>query len=263
MKTLLFAIFLVMAGCEQPQESAFSSRSNANPGQDMPSKWSSSVFPLRINISDSFDSSEGQAIRDMANEWTNSVNGVVDFMDSNYTTQEKNSALSDYEDGVIGVYKLYSWPSELPQSALAVTQVIGVRKSDYIQIIHADILVNYQNYAFTTNHSWGYDLQTIILHEMGHLLGLYHDGNSTNDSVMYESITRYTDNRSPKERDIQNIENKYGVHRSGSNYRSLAGSTISSQDTQEYSDKVNEEKVVIQYQVMADGSEKRNIKVLE
>ena len=93
-----------MTGCEQPQESAFSSRSNANPGQDMPSKWSSSVFPLRINISDSFDSSEGQAIRDMANEWTNSVNGVVDFMDSNYTTQEKSSALSDYEDGIIGVY---------------------------------------------------------------------------------------------------------------------------------------------------------------
>ncbi|MBC76982.1 MAG: hypothetical protein CME64_13295 [Halobacteriovoraceae bacterium] len=263
MKTVIFALILAAAGCQQPQETAFSSRSNANPGQDLPSKWSSSVFPLRINISDSFDSSEGQAIRDMANEWSNSVNGVVDFMDPNYTVSEKNSSLSEYEDGVIGVYKLYSWPDELPQTALAVTQVIGVRKSGYIQILHADILVNYQNYSFTTDHTWGYDLQTIILHEMGHLLGLYHDGNSTNDSVMYESITRYTDNRSPKERDIQNIENKYGIQRSGSNYRSLAGRTISPQDSQEYSDKVNEEKVVIQYQVMADGSEKRKIKVLE
>jgi len=263
LKTLLFATLLVLASCEKPQESAFSSRENASTGTDIPSSWNPSVFPLKINISDSFNNSEDQAIRDMANAWSDSIDNNVQFMDANYYTQEKNSSLSGYEDSLIGVYKLEQWPSTLPATALAVTQIIGIRKSGYIEITHADILVNYQNYSFTTDNTWGYDLQTIILHEMGHLLGLYHDNSSISESVMYPTISRYSDNRAPREADIKKIEEKYSIDRSAHNSRYLAGNFETSQVIDDDSDKVHEEKVVIQFEIMADGSEEHFIKVLE
>ncbi len=149
------------------------------------------------------------------------------FIDSAYTTSEKGIvSLSSYEDSVIGVYKLTKWPAELPKTALAITQVIGSRKnagtsSEYIRIEHADIFVNYEVFDFTTDDSWGYDLQTIILHEVGHMLGLYHDHGSLDESVMYPSITRYDENRYPKEKDIQNISAKYQINRAASSRMAL------------------------------------------
>lgn len=217
-----------------------------------------------MKISDQFANDEDQAIRDMANAWSDSLNQATQFMDAAYVTPELNSLdMAQYEDSVIGVYKMSAWPSALPATALAVTQLIGVRKnigraSEYIDIQHADILVNYDYFAFSTDNTEGYDLQTIVLHEMGHLLGLYHDNSSVEESVMYPSITRSVENRAPKERDVRSIETLYGVSRSGSfnNNHAIAGNS----SLQEEGPSADEEVVVIQFELMADGSE--NIKML-
>lgn len=251
-------------GCNAVQKTDLRAPASSRSALMAPSKWDTSKFPLKIRVSEDFASAEDQAIRDMANAWSDSVSNMAEFMDASYTTQEKNSLdLNSYEDAVIGVYKLTQWPSELPRTALAVTQIIGIRKnagksSEYIAIEHADILVNYEVFSFSTDLTWGYDLQTIILHEMGHLLGLYHDESSVDQSVMYPSITRYDTNRFPKERDIQNLESKYGISRTGSSVSQAFRQNLSN-NTQDTNENAEEEIVVIQFELMADGTENRRI----
>lgn len=248
-----------MSGCQEiKQASGFRGASSATSGE-VPSRWSSHRFPLSIHVSQDFDAAEDQAIRDMANAWGDSVAQKMNFMDASFTTPElKSIDLSSYEDGVVGVYKMSVWPEELPLTALAVTQIIGTRKnigasSEYIEIQHADILINYQMYGFSVDSTWNYDLQTIVLHEMGHLLGLYHENTSVDHSVMFPSITRSVENRYPKPRDISNLESLYGMARSGS-ARLAFSRHIEEQKTQERSPaSEKEERVVLRHELRAFG----------
>lgn len=254
---------LNFTACNKVEESApFRDTASATSSSLAPSRWNSSQFPLQIKISEDFENDEDQAIRDMATAWSDSVSNKASFMDASFYTSEKDTVdLNAYEDAVIGVYKMLEWPSELPTTALAVTQIIGLRKnagssSEYIEIQHADILVNYEIFGFTTDRTFGYDLQTILLHEMGHLLGLYHNDSSVETSVMYPSITRSVENRYPKSADIEAISEKYGLSRSSSAKLAFKNDENTLQEGVSSAD---EEVVVVQFELMANGEEVRRV----
>lgn len=255
---------MIFVSCQQEADSltASSSAYSANAS----SKWSKSAFPINLKIATNFDNDETNAVKDMAAAWSTSIDDKINIFNTSHTTTNKSSNnLDSYADSTMGVYKLTSWPSELPSSALAVTQIYGTRKnvgksSEYIQITHADILVNYENYSFTTDGTWGYDFQTVLLHELGHFIGLYHSYTSVEESVMYPSITRYVENRAPKTQDIIDLKSKYGL--SQSVVASLnAGSSDGPNNTQALiADAEEEEKVIVVFELMADWSEKVTIK---
>lgn len=259
-KLLLSSILLLLVSCEPPTQATIKASSSAASSAMAPSKWPKSAFPLKVKISSDFNSDEIAAIEDMGDAWNDSVNYQETFIDNDGPTAPKTNNLNSYVDSLIGVYRLDSWPSELPGTALAVTQIYGTRKnvgrsSEYIRIDHADILINYENFSFTTDYSWGYDLQTIVLHEMGHLLGLYHDDSSVDESVMFPTITRSVDNRYPHNRDIDTLKNKYGLSGGATSnaFRMPASAQASSPDTD------SDEEVIIQFEIMADGSEVKKI----
>lgn len=205
----------LMSSCAPQNEQAFHTSRSAAATSLSPSRWPASAFPLNLQVSSSFNTDESQAIQDMANQWSSSINDEIQFFDTSSTTSEKNTTnINSYSDDTLGVYKLTQWPSEFPTTALAVTQIFGTKKNSgqYIQIDHADIMVNYANFSFSTDYGFGYDLQTVVLHEMGHFLGLYHDTSSVQESIMYPTISRFNANREPKVKDITNIENKYNTH---------------------------------------------------
>lgn len=205
----------LMSSCAPQNEEAFHTSRSAASSNLSPSHWSTNSFPLQLRISSDFNNDESEAIGDMADQWSASVNDEIQFFDTTNTTSEKNTSnINAYNDGTMGVYKLTTWPSEFPGTALAVTQIFGTKRNNgsYIQINHADIMVNYANFSFSTDYGFGYDLQTVILHEMGHFLGLYHDTSSVDESIMYPTISRFKTNREPLDRDISNVEDKYNVH---------------------------------------------------
>lgn len=250
-----------MTACAPHKEEALRTTAGAQSGSMAPSYWSGGVsrFPLRLDISSDFNVSETQAIVETGNEWSTSIQNKAQLFDTSANTAEKgNINLNSYYDDTMGIYKLTSWPGELPATALAVTQIFGLRKnigssSERIEIQHADILVNYDYFSFSTNDTFGYDLKTVVLHEMGHFLGLYHDESSVNDSVMYPTISRYMNNQTPKQRDVNNIYAKYGIS-GGAVNEAMSSRGLAS--VKEEHKETESEPVIIHFEIHADGDEK-------
>jgi hypothetical protein len=256
-------LLVVLAACAPKDEAAFKTTRSAQSGTMAPSYWSGGLnaFPLSLSISSDFSVDETTAIIGTANQWTTSTGNNNQLFDTSSNTSEKSALnLNTFQDDVMGVYKVTSWPSDLPQTALAVTQIFGVRKnigstSETIEMSHADILVNYQNFSFSTDNGFGYDLQTVVLHEMGHFLGLYHDNSSTSNSVMYPTISRFVTNRAPKDNDILNLSNKYGLTGHGVVASNINRSMASVAETIEPIEEGPSEPIVIHFEIHPDGVE--------
>lgn len=81
--------------------------------------------------------------------------------------------------GNIVIYKLGQWPTSYPTTAMALTSfcINSTNNGSYPNMYMAVIEVNYQNFFSAGNKIP--DLQTIFLHELGHLLGLNHSCEAT------------------------------------------------------------------------------------
>lgn len=229
MRSLLpLNLFVLLAACT-PSGEVVESGAAVNP--EAPFIWEKKVFPKTLQISSSFNEDETEAIKEMSLAWSDSVNNTKKFFNVDSTTT--NSYDVDSPDGILGIYKAFTWPSDVSKSALAITQLYGRRHNtgeanEYVGIEHADILVNYaSSFEFDSTDDGqydGYDLRTIVLHEMGHFLGLGHvpkyyyrpdeDEDLTEEeykasSVMYPSISSREVKRLPRPKDIDALEEKY------------------------------------------------------
>ena len=263
MKTLLLMSFLAIFISCTPTVSDIGSSRNQRINPLALSYWPAGLatFPLTVNISSSFDATENTAIQSGATSWSTTVSNNTTFFDTNGTVAEKGGSLNSYSDSSMGVYKITSWPSELPGSALAVTQIFGLRRnigtaSEAIEITHADILVNYDDWSFSTTGGSGFDLETVLLHEFGHFLGLGHNDSSVSESVMYPNVSSLTTNRVPRALDTSAITSLYNI---GGVVSASATRSIASIDNQASQDFGITESVVMQFELNSDGSERLKI----
>src|SRR5690606_29778361 len=143
---------------------------------------------------------------DMSQEWNNlfpthhfiSVEGHPTLnYEETFTTIEAVS-----RDGHNAIYLVSSndWPTS-SKTALGVAILMG-RVNDHGQFIieESDILIRKENSS--------YDPETIIIHELGHLLGLQHqyiDRDLRNTTVMYPSIAIGEQKKTPTALDKKTI----------------------------------------------------------
>ncbi len=216
--TLTITLLLLLVACV-PSPKVENKTTTGNINASAPYLWSDADFPKTLQISNDYDNDEVTNIEDMSEAWKTALEDQVTFFDYGARISDTSSGLGnldDLYDGVMGVYKTTTWPVDLPSTALAITQIFGRRYNvgdgdEFVNIEHADILVNYEHFDFDTADSGsGYDLRTVLLHEMGHFLGLQHNTSVTREhTVMYPSINSSEAKREPKSVDIAEIADKY------------------------------------------------------
>lgn len=194
MKTLLFlfTFTLLFSACKQKTTTTQSALGSIT-GSCLIGKWSDSRLPLAIKLSSEFAGDIVPAhevnglnrFEQVAQAWNVAATPktllTVPFPVA-ATTGYADAA--SFKDAEIGIYKSHQWFTGVSSGAIAITQFYGVVTSSaglgqYIDLTHADIMVNYRdfgsNVVMANAGYFTYDLPTIVLHELGHLVGLCHE----------------------------------------------------------------------------------------
>lgn len=215
MKVLYFILISTFLFNSCKQVSSGSSSQAASPNFQSGScnigKWNSGNLPLTISLSPDFASDFTNAdlvgglnpIEQMAKVWNDPLASSLSLFRLPFGTSSNrgSSSLSAYRDSEFGIYKSYNWFSTVSPNALAITQFYGVMKSSpslgsYIDLTHADIILNYRDFgtqfSYNGNSFIDYNIPTVILHEMGHFLGLCHENTSPSIMAPYYLSTQKT-----------------------------------------------------------------------
>lgn len=194
---LITSLFLI-SSCKK--ETTTASAINAPVGSCIIGKWPDSSLPLSIKMSAEFDGDYSNAdlvsglnpLEQMAKVWNTAASPkTLITLPFGATATSGYVSTSSYRDSEIGIYKSSNWFTNVSSSALAITQFYGVVTSNpglgqYIELTHADIIVNYDDYGprltMINNPLVEFDVPTVVLHELGHLLGLCHQ--SSKPSIM-------------------------------------------------------------------------------
>lgn len=216
-KLLPFSLFIMLFSCngggsEYTNNTGTTNITNSN--KDL-LVWEPSSFPLSLEVESSFSHDEATQINSMVSKWNAESPASTNLFAINSLSGNDSgkTKVDDYYDGKLGIYTVGNEISDMPSGALAITTISGVQKTDYIKIIHADILVNTGDWSFTTdeNDNTKYDLPSVILHELGHFAGLSHTLDSKEESVMQPSISKSQVNRDLFQYDIDNIRSHYDI----------------------------------------------------
>lgn len=215
---ILNLLFLTTSGCLKNATETVTAGGapvSASGSTSSLSKWETVNLDVKV-ATDVFDATEKNLFVTMGNSWETAANNL-NFFNFGNTTNKDFTHLDDYYDSEMGIYKNTHWFSEVSPTALAITQYFGYRSGSYILLVHADIIVNDSGlFAFTTSTpvpSGHYDIPSIVLHELGHFLGLSH--NLTETSVMKPSLSSGSLNRTLSSADTRDIKNRYGMGVSG------------------------------------------------
>ncbi len=188
------AILLLMSGCgiyHPPAAQAVVTTCALPPDQSttVSGKWAVTPIPVSFSAGQ-FNSTETTAITSAADTWNQFFTTSKKIATLSYGTTANPTTspainpsqagtlcanpilIGSQYNGTIVIYKLEKWPTSYPKSAIALTTNCFSQTSPLNSIYMSVIELNYQ--AFFSNGKRVPDLQTILLHEFGHLHGLNH-----------------------------------------------------------------------------------------
>ncbi len=223
---LLLITLIALSACKGAKTSAQSSGGSpiGSGGGCLIGRWPNNALPLNVKMSSEFTADYTNAdlvaglnpLEQMAKVWNIPVAGTRTLITTPFAAAGATgfASTSSFRDSEIGIYKSHTWFTNVSSSALAITQFFGIVSTDatlgdYIKLTHADIIMNYRDYGarFTmlNNPTFEFDVPTVVLHEIGHLLGLCHE--ITASSIMAPYYL--TDQRSLQTFDSTIIQDLY------------------------------------------------------
>lgn len=218
--SFLLFLLIFLASCNGTKTA---STTKASINSEAPYFWMDKSFPKTLRVSTAFSASEVTNLEAMGTAWKTAVEDKATFFAYGTREAEITNTISSsgaFRDGVLGVYRATKWPYPDYSDALAVTQIFAYRynvgsSSEYVAIDEADIIMNYEWFDFDNPdpYAYSYDFRTVMLHEMGHFLGLLHKPKTypRADSVMYPSIFSTEIKRVPQSIDAADLANKYSI----------------------------------------------------
>lgn len=225
---LIFSLSLLGACIPKVEETKVKLVPRAQGGASAyPARWSAAnlVSPLPVDISSDFDGEFTAADDDgdgdnpivQAMKSWNDAHSTIDFFEvpASSVANKSSTDLTTYRDSVMGIYMSHTWFDGISSSTLAITQFYGYLRNSgstdaFIDLTHADIIVNYRDHSFSTNPTGGqFDIQTVILHELGHFVGLKHPEDAYVNAVMQNSLSPAYAKRTLRPYDINSIVSNY------------------------------------------------------
>lgn len=215
-KNIFLILCLSLASCAyEVDELGYDSSYWEERWRKTPRYWGAGALPLSLVYSKSFEADfveddfdeEGlNPLEQSLLEWDSViVNRNLFTLPLPSVTNKEYSNIEHYRDGEMGIYKHHSWfPPETAREffdAIAVAQLYlwprnQFTPSEHLEILHADILFNYRDYDFSTDGDsfLSHDIQSVSIHEVGHLLGFRHQA-FNRASVMHPSLSTYQKRR--------------------------------------------------------------------
>lgn len=183
-----------------------------HPSEEGNLTWSPASFPLLIHVPEEMEPYE-VAIEKAAHRW-NEVLGqkaIVFVFDRTPNTQWSDPKES-LSDGISGLYQQLIWDYEsVGSTVLAYTGTLSLNG----QIQRADLIFNFQSFNFADYdapppHTNYIDFESVLVHELGHFLGLGHVTMSEDSqSVMLPSLRKAEERRILSPGDVFRLRNLY------------------------------------------------------
>ena len=222
LRYIAISILLVGTSCnvkEASSTNALSSSPNSTSSASL--RWNSARFPLKVYVANNFDVSEKDSnsrnlMQQVQHNWNEADSARTYFdVSTEYTVANKEyTELEDFLDSEIGIYRASSWFSFIGSGVLAITSYLAEDRGSYREMLHADIIINDEIFTFTndtTDNTSAYDLPSVMIHELGHLIGLKHTTSSSTPSVMQPSLGRHDVQRSLQAYDSVAIRELYNA----------------------------------------------------
>lgn len=190
-------------------------------GLHSPNGWRQ--LPIHFRVDQALSAGQKTGLLQAMNTWEMAVGKklfVFEGVHSGVTGDTFNDLYSSLNDGINGHYLDQHWDKTGKSNIVLATTIWDNDPSDIKKILTADIRFNSNYYiienALTAKYDGSrevVDMQTLALHELGHLLGLAHipasvDSNSVMAPTVYigEGLT----NRKLSRGDLERIQRIYG-----------------------------------------------------
>lgn len=151
-----------------------------------------------------------QAFQSAAEKWRRATGGYIEFVLVGDTNDTRLGFVPSWDNNPNIVYFDDNWQYSPTTVARATTSISSTR---LIGVKH-DMRFNSKYYSFTSSLSVDnnglMDLETIMLHEMGHWIGLQHSSDTT--AVMYEGVYGGEVRRELTSDDIAGFNAMYSGH---------------------------------------------------
>lgn len=187
----------VMMGCSQKSPDSCGFVQNSA-GERI--SWKNEA-PIRLSMHSSVPAEFRGAVMAAADKWNRSLGENIILIDETIDYGSNVAA----KDGRSVIYMNNTWEAERP-SEQGRTSIYWVGD----RIRETDIKLNGQNFQFywqKTPQTQGVNIEALVLHEMGHVLGLKHKDTGT--SVMQTYLASNSDRTQIGETDVEALKCEY------------------------------------------------------
>ena len=189
--------FATLMGCSQKSPDACGFVQNSS-GERI--SWKNEV-PIHLAMHNSIPSEFRGAVLSAAEKWNRALGKNMIIIDEAIS----NGPNAAGKDGQSVIYMSNTWEADKP-SEQGRTSIYWVGD----RITETDIKLNAQNFQFywqKPSQTQGVNIEALVLHEMGHVLGLKHK--DTDSSVMQTYLASNSDRTQIGETDIEALKCEY------------------------------------------------------